>query len=965
MSHLPLAKLFSTASLAALIITGPALAQEAPAPRGTAPETKSDVEIIVTGSRIYRPELQASVPVSVVSNDTIQRQASANVADILNELPSIGTGDTRTNANFNTTANGLSSINLRNLQTSRTIILQNGRRIVAGLGGDSTVDVNVIPTDLIDRIEVVTGGASAVYGSEAIAGVVNFILKDDFEGVRLRAQAGKTTKGDNGREMISGTFGSNFADGAGNITLFASYDRDKGLRSKNRTISAEDNPFRSGYAPQGRFFLDDPNATEDSDLSTQFTYDQAGNLKEGFDSAVDGFNRNGERYISIPVDRYNISGNAHFDFSDSVTLFAEGSYVKTKARSRLEPYPADNTDALMPDGNVYAGLTLDNPFIPDEIRSRAVEMGATEIPFFKRQAGVFDRSNRSNRDFWRAVVGLKGDFKAFDNNWNWEVSLNRGRTIEKTSSETALRDRFFYALDAINLDGETVCRDAAARADGCKPYNPFGVDSVSDGAAQYITNNGQLSTYRAQVDQQVFSANLSGSVPMFAAGPLGLAFGVEHRREKSTEIYDLPTQLGNTFGNAFENTVGKYHVTEGYAEAVLPLIADKPMAYYFGIEGAARYARYSTIGSTFTWKLGAEYAPIKSLRFRGVYSKASRAPNISELYAGRAQTFPGPLADPCDGVTATRSNAGDDYCRSIPGIAQQIALNGAFRYDDNIDQQSIEGFEGGNPNLNEEKAETLTLGAVFQPEFLPGFSMSIDYFNISIKDAITLVPREVEIEQCVLTAGASPFCNFIVRDTIGNPRSRTPGTVFQVDNFQVNAASIKTSGIDVAMNYTTRVDEDTRLTLNLAYTYLDKLMLRPLAGVPIENNRGQLDGDGRLGAGFKHRANLTTVVEWGPVEFSWKANFLSSIYDTLPSQGPALGRRLNHVGFYAYHDFQLRWKLGKDRPFEIYAGVDNALDKKPPLIDQNGASNIPGTETAADSYDAIGRSFYVGATFQF
>jgi outer membrane receptor protein involved in Fe transport len=243
--------------------------------------------------------------------------------------------------------------------------------------------------------------------------------------------------------------------------------------------------------------------------------------------------------------------------------------------------------------------------------------------------------------------------------------------------------------------------------------------------------------------------------------------------------------------------------------------------------------------------------------------------------------------------------------------------------------------------------------------------MSIDYFKISIKDAITLVPREVEIEQCVLSAGASPFCDFIVRDTIGNPRSRTPGTVFQVDNFQVNAASIKTSGIDVAMNYTARVGNDKRLTFNLAYTYLDKLTLKPLAGVAIENNRGQLDGDGRLGAGFKHRANITTVLEWGPVEFSWKANLLSSIYDTLPSQGPELDPEFNHVGFYSYHDVQLRWKLGKDQPIEIYAGVDNVFDKKPPLIDQNGASNITGTETAADSYDAIGRSFYVGATIQF
>ncbi|HEY0596100.1 TonB-dependent receptor, partial [Sphingopyxis sp.] len=505
-AYLPLLKLTAAPFvLSAAIISIPAYAQDADV--AAADEAGADT-IVVTCSRIARPELEGSSPVQVLSEASIVQQGSQNVADILNEMPSIGTGLGRTNTNFATSGNGVATVNLRNLGANRTLVLVNGRRVAAGLGGTSAVDINNIPTDLLERVEVLTGGSSAVYGSEAMAGVVNFILKDDFEGIRGRVQAGITDEGDNGRQMLGLTVGKNFADGRGNITIAGQYDRDTGLRSNKRKISAEDVPFRSGYAPQGQFFVGDD----------AYTYDPSGNLKEGFDSAVDGYNRNGDRYIAVPLERYLVNGLAHFDFSDSLTFFAEGTYARVKSRSRLEPYAFDNSDAQLPDGTILPGLAFDNPFIPQTLLDRAAALNSdldpdndvSEIGFTKRSNGVFDRSNRAKREFYRAVAGFRG---TLFNDWSWDAYYNRSQTIENTSSETALRDRLYYALDAVGADPATaVCRDAAARAAGCRPLNVFGANSASPESIAYITNDGQLSTYRAKINQDVFAANISGPI---------------------------------------------------------------------------------------------------------------------------------------------------------------------------------------------------------------------------------------------------------------------------------------------------------------------------------------------------------------------------------------------------------------------------------------------------------------------
>lgn len=740
----------------------------------------------------------------------------------------------------------------------------------------------------------------------------------------------------------------------GFVSVFnAQYDQDKGLRSRNRSISANDIPIRSAYASQGVFF---PN---DDDV---FTYDRSNNLIDSFDQATQGYNRNADRYISVPLKRLLLTSLGHYDITDGITAFYELSYAKMKSRSSLEPYAFDNSDAELPDGTVLEGLDPANPLVPAEIAGVATG----PIQFLKRSNGIFDRSNRASRTFYRAVGGLRGQLAG---NWNWDVYFNYSQSKENTSSETALRDRLYYALDAVMGPDGPMCRDAAARAAGCVPLNIFGYNASDADQNAYVTNNGQISTYQAKMQQSVIGANINGTAFTLPAGDVKVAAGVERRMEKSSEVYDRETQLGNTLSNALSNTFGRYTVFEAYGEAVVPLIADQPFVKYLGIEGAVRYSDYSTLGSLWSYKLGGDWAPSSDIRFRGVYSRAVRAPNISELYSGANQTFPTGLVDPCDGVTATSTGTYDNYCRSIPGVAATIASSPGGVFQSTLaDIQHYEGEDGSNSGLQEEKATTYTFGVVLTPQAIRNLSVTVDYFDIRIKGAINQIPRQSIIDNCAASGGTDALCDLLVREPLGTPRPNTPGSIYQINTFPVNAGSIKTRGVDVAVNYRTSLDRIGApgiFGVAINYTYLDKLTLEPYPGAPIIDNRGELWGDGRLGAGFKHRGTLSLTYDISDFTFFWRLNYLSKIKDTKDQSASNLLPSVNSIGAYIYNDAQIRFAAGPEKQYEFFVGVDNIFNKKPPVLGQLAASQITGTETAADTYDPIGRSIYVGITAKF
>ena len=945
-----------TASLlAATILTPAAFAQAPQADAGVA----DNEDIVVTGSRIARPEIEGSVPVAVVSDVFIQQSGAANIQDVLSDLPAVGQNISRTSTNFSTTGNGQATVNLRNLGSSRTLVLVNGRRFVAGIPGTSIVDLNTIPTDLIKRVDVVTGGASAVYGSEAISGVVNFIMKDDLEGLQARAQGTISNNGDAGRQYVSAAYGRSFADGRGHFVLYGQFDNDDGLRSRDRAFSAVDNPNRSSFSAQGLFSVNGRFAGAGAGngaltpATSTFTYSGTNQLKTFESANIDGYNRNADRYLSVPVKRYLASGSAHYDISDSVTFYAEGQYAKSESRSSLEPQAVANPDIGL------AGIPITNPFIPTEIRNAMVAAGVTALPFRRRSNDIFDRSNSNDRDTWRLVGGLRGKIA---DRWSYDLYYTHGETRDRTASGTVLGPNYANALNAVAGPNGPVCAinadaDPTNNDPNCVPINIFGFNTVNAAAANYVTGGGQQSTYDARVKQDVVSGSISGDLFDLPGGALALAVGAEYRKESSTEDFDEATNLGQTLGNQLSDTRGSFDSKEVFVEVVAPILTERPFAQYLGVEAAARYSDYSTVGGVWSWKIGGEYAPIRDLRFRAVYSEATRAPNIAELFSAQSETFPS-VTDPCDqregngdGAPITKTTL-SAACLAVPAIAAAAASPGGFVYT-TADIQTINGFLGGNPDLNEEVSRTLTVGAVIQPRFLPGFSLTVDYYSIKVDGAIGIIGQQTSLDECYEGSGDPLFCNNILRDSSGRLET--------INALNLNTGSFEAAGIDVQGRYRHEFSSATSLDLAVLWNHRLKQEQTSFPGGPTQDELGQLDcfGCGRLGTGFKDRVNVSTTFTFDKLSINWRINYMGPVVDTLDAATPI------RVGAYTYHDMQIRFDLDKDRTFGIYFGIDNIADKKPPVFGDTNVVTFPGTQTSANTYDLYGRMLYMGAGFKF
>ena len=943
----------------------------------TTPATADGDVIIVTGSRIARPELQSSVPISVVGSDLIGRTNASNIQDVLGTLPSVGQNISRTSSNFSNTGNGQATVNLRNLGSSRTLVLINGRRTV-GIAGSSSADLNNIPSDLIDRVEVVTGGASAVYGSDAIAGVVNFILLDKFEGLKLHGQNTISDKGDTSRQLASITAGIAFGGGRGHFVVNGTYDNDQGLRSADRSFSERDIPNRSSFAAQGLFSVSPNGTANGTNFTTDgdtYTFDGLNNVKRYQGANIDGYNRNSQRYLSVPVERILGTALLSYDFADNITGYAEGFYNKTRSSAGLEATALSNLGAnpiTKFDGSALDGISINNPFVPAAIRAAAIANGVTVIPFRRRSVDIFSRSNRDDRDYYRGVVGVKGKI---GDRFNFDLSYEHSESKDHTQSQDVSAGAYGAALNAgRDGSGNIVCLDAAARAAGCVPINIFGFNTVSPAAAAFVQTyigptvtapDGQvLKTgqklsfdYVARVKQDVATGTIGGSLFNLPGGPLGVVVGAEYRRESSSEVFGPGTQLGLGVGNQISNTVGSFNVKEAFVEAVAPLLKDVPFAHYLGFEGAYRYADYSTVGSVHTYKIGGDYAPTADIRFRAVYAQATRAPNVGELFSSQSQTFPA-VVDPCD----QRQGDGDGgairalpaACRNIPGISATVARAGSFAYT-TAQIQTIDGLTGGNLKLKAERSQTLTAGAVLTPHWVRNLSLSVDYYRIKVKDAIGIIGQQVSLDQCFAT-GNPTFCNNIIRDA--------NGFVTRVNGLNLNTGGYLVSGIDIQGRYRTNLDAihlPGALDLNVFWTHLLKQEQTPFPGGPVQNEKRQLDcySCGRLGSGplDKIRADATFTAD--AFSFTYTLKYLSAMVDDVASANAI------RVPPYAYHDVQASIGIGANKRFEFYGGVNNLFDKKPPVFNDTNQVTWPGTQTVADTYDVYGRLLYVGFRAKF
>jgi outer membrane receptor protein involved in Fe transport len=952
-----------------------------------AEETESLKELVVTGSRIATPELESMTPVTVLSNQAIEASGALNISDFLRELPSVGTSSlSSTNSNFLTSDSGVNSINLRNLGDQRTLVLVNGKRYVPGISGSSVVDFNTIPTDFIEHIEITTGGASAIYGSDAVAGVVNVLYKSNFEGLQFRGQAGETGDMDAARYGGDLLAGAGFDDGRGHFMLDLSYDKDDGLWSRRRKRSAVDQnvlggvlvkPTYSSYAPQGRFEY--AGANPNTGIDNIFTFNPDGTLKNGFSSKANGFNRNAFRRISVPTDRTLIASTLSYDLAEHHQAYAEVTYGFNHTQSNIEPFAmagantpgavygtasdANGDLIAMPITNAYLQtlpalapvlqtINQYNATAPNCVGTAATNPAydcISYINFRKRLVDIAARGNEANRQTMRTLVGVKGDIPFGD--WKYDASFSYGRTTDAqfTTGQVNLAN-VRAALDSVvdPASGKIVCRDPVWVSLGCVPLNLFGFHSITPAAAAWANANV---TRNAKIQEQILSASVQGSVGSLPAGNPQLVIGLEQRKDSSEEIWDPLTNAGLNGGNQLPNVKGSFTVKEAFAEAQVPILKNVPGADTLNFAAALRHANYTTVGSVNTWKVGLDWAPIHDVLFRSVYSVAIRAPNIGELYGGQAETFPTGLVDPCDGITAATAGQFPGACTKIPAVASAIANGGAFKYTF-LDYQTINGFVGSNPQLKQEKAKTETLGIVLTPRALPHFNATVDFYDVRIEGAVSVVDFQTEINNC-LASGA--FCDSVFRNAAS-------GKLQTVNQLSLNVASIHTRGIDTVVRYGWDLGAAGLLSLGLSETHLLKLE-QTVPGAPPLDNVGELNSgaNGRLGSGFKDRATLTAVYDIGPFEATWRVNYLSSINDTNPAPGNTVISALyNHVPAYVYNDVQLRYTFSEKKHSSVYVGANNLFNKQPPFLPSGMASEITGTETAADTYDVFGVFLYAG-----
>ena len=953
-----------------LLLAGlPALAQQ----------QASGERIEITGSRIRSLNADSPSPLQVLSAEDIASSGVLNIQDLLLKNPTLGTpGISRTNSNFSTSSAGVSTVDLRNLGSARTLVLVNGKRFVSGVPGSSAVDLNAIPTDFIERVDLLTGGASSAYGSDAVAGVVNIILKRNFEGFVADVAGGQSEERDDKKSKVSLTWGTNAANGKGNLMAHFGYSKQGAVYTNKRDFAAVDQaskgafitgdpadifvaqrPFYSSFAPQGRIFISPGVNTQSR------TFDRNGavipfstNGPAGDGVGATGYNRSEVRTIAVPTDRFIFASKGEYNLNDTNSVYFEGSYALTKVKTQLEPYPLDSINIFPGTGQVAAeflvnGALVRNPLVPDSIYNLLTVRnadGARVYSFTRRLSDIANRGSEAERNTFRIVTGAKGTILS---SVDYELYGIYGSTGEsQTGTGQVNVANFRNALEAIpgGPNGAAQCRDPIARAQGCVPISIFGFNSISPAAANYVNAPSSLST---SVTQKIVGGSLSGEVAKLPAGALGLAAGFEYRKEASRSEFDALTQAGLNAGNAQPSTRGSFDVTEFYAELRAPLLKDLPAVKSLDATAAVRSAKYSTVGNTTSWNAGLEWEPVSSVKVRATGAQSTRAPNISELFDPPQQTFPTGLSDPCVGVTPTTNTPVGIACRAAPGVNANIAANGGVFTLTQSDLQGISGYNRGNPVVKQEVGKSYTLGLVFTPPMLRGTAFTIDYFDIKIDDAIVSTPRQFILQQCY--GGDASFCQFITRRPAAvGPNSA--GSVSFIDSTVTNSGALATRGVDLTASYSGNVGPGA-LNAKLSYTRLIDGYTIPLKGSDKDYFAGE------VGAA-RDRAALTLGYKWNGFGITSQTTYIgkSSLDDQFLASNFDLPRDSVKVGAKTYNDFQFSYELKNVR---FYVGVDNAFATKPPPIITGLPGNVTGTETAADVYDAIGRRYYVGARVRF
>lgn len=974
-------------------------------------DTTAVEEVTVTGSRIKRAGFDTLEAAFNTEAKDIQLRGYTNVLQALDETPGfVASGVDPVGTNQGTIGAGQSFADFFGLGSQRTLTLVNGQRFVSsnsatGAGSAAAsgqqVDLNTIPVGLIDRVEVVAIGGAPVYGSDAISGTVNIILKDHFNGVQATAQYGVTDRGDGENQTYRVLMGGDFADGRGNAVLAAEYNEQDGmlLSSRSGTYAALPNPFGGPYTHIGVKDLVFGGFTEGGipfqyaapgyplpfPPGADYIFDGSGTPlqfgKNGFDPfhvggdvtglgsiPLENEGGDGARFadhmgLLAPTKRVLLNGLAHYDITPHVRANLEVDYAHSQG---------DEISDLAGFTNPFFGINplvfhLDNGFLTDQERATLAANGVTDTFFVARNfSDLLDSAGYTERntvDLYRVVGGLQGDFDVSGEKWNWNVSLNYGRSRAVSTMNYINEPHFMEALDAVmGPGGNVVCRSGN---DACVPLNLFGANNFSPEAAAYVLNEGNAFSTNTQ---RVATANLSGNLPFGIAAPIAFNVGAEYRKETADFDPDGILTAGNTFlgfnfANPFSPVHGSYDTREVYAETVVPLVSpEKPLAFInsLSFEGAARYVDNSINGGALTWSAGGRMSPnlgawSDGLVLRGVYMHAIRSPSITELFSGKSSVRDG-IDDPCD---ALNYNKGNDPAVRAANCTAALGALGLTPEDFHSTTSGLSaiGFSAGNPNLENETSNSWSLGFVYQPALVRGLRMSVDYSSIKLKNAIQNLDIQQTLDACYDNPNYpnTPQCGAFTR--LG---SAVPGRVVgdiadgYVTGYQ-NTASINFAGVIGAIEYNfdlnqlnSNWDSWGALRLGAKVFYNDKYEFTAFAGqIPVDNVGST--GLPRVSGQF----NATYTRD--KLDLSAQAIWVTSTKNYLNQGDNYIDPHFNDVPAYWKFNATIGYQL---TPFaRAQVAVNNVFDKQ--LTDSQLISR------AYSTYDLIGRRYVFTLTTTF
>jgi iron complex outermembrane recepter protein len=969
-------------------------------------------EIVVTGSRIRSANLESTTPVTQVTAQDVVTQGVTRIEDLVNQLPQAFAAQNVTVANG---ATGAATLNLRGLGDARTLVLVDGRRLPYGSTNSSAADINQIPTQMIERVDVLTGGASAVYGSDAVAGVVNFILKKDFEGVEVTSQynfywhendfsgpgevklrdviagraetnpsqfalpADSVTDGE-GKEL-SLMVGVNSGDGRGNITAYATVFDSEAILQADRDYSACSlNPAPVGgsftcggstTSATGRFivFNNPPDPVTGSTVGN-YTATNDPDAMRPYDFANDLYNFGPLNYYQRPERRYSIGAHGHYEFGEHADVYTQLSFTDYQSVAQIAPGGLFGETTTINCGNPLIPANLLGPLGCDAAAITANSEATLLI--LRRNVEGGGRQDSFANSGMRMVGGVRG---AINEGWGYDVSAQFSQGNGTTSTLNYYsKSRALRALHVVDVDGTPTCMSVIDATDtNCVPWNPFVVGGVDDAQLGYLQVKGLQQT---RINQEIYNGVINGDLGTYgvklptASDGIQVVFGAEYRRDTLDNKVDELQEgfdLGGTGGPTIGITGGTY-VKELFMEARVPLVQDQPYAESLSFDTAYRYSDYDTGVNTDTYKFGLEWAPVADVRLRGSYQRAVRAANIIELFTAQGFNLFDAPGDPC-GAQARDPNASDAECIATGVPAANV---GSALLDSPAGQYSF--LQGGNTALTPETSDTYSYGVVFQPRWVPGLAITVDYYDISIEDTISTFGAINTWTACY-SNGDPAACARIQRDPLTGALWLGNGNV---QDTNINIGSLSTTGYDINIGYTgLEMGRFGSLAFNMTGTYVVDLIKQPTPGLDLEPDpnvfRDTFDcvgyystvcsqgGIGPVTPQWRHRFRTSWQTPWDlDLSLTWR-HYGAVTGLAGPNQEMPKGQLDKELPAEDYFDLAANWAITEKAGVTL--GINNVLDDNPSIsgaVGTNGNGN-----TFPQIWDALGRYVFVRATVDF